>query len=751
MIIEIKYRDKTEWVTAATGDQISWTSYSKKYKKERIQPFYVTPDIIRDTWNAKEHDVQHVSWVSYWFEIFLKESEIDFLRQIKSCSDIKIIQYAKTDAGLVINNSYENIDLSNPDYFEIAETERVADTTGWKTSIKFRTNRTTINKSLPIDYTNRIALSTGQSNWIISETVISIPGKIDSFDAFSIVSFSSSSIQKYKKTPSGWVTEGNNKVVLGFGSNQDVTVLADNSIAIIGDGLGNIARYDFDGLNWNLVGNITNLPGAYDDPHITALSSSRVAIYDNLYGNLAAVDFDGTDWAIAGTPLAVVSSSGYVQKMTASKVAFWDAGVSLKDYDFDGANWTLNDTFALVGTGLGDICRMADDRVAIYGNTSEEISSYTLSGTWSVDTGTTNVGGTNGGLAFIASNEVYLRTASFSGILGYGQKSYYTDFEVLEWDLPVQDINYQWKGQTDLIIQSVSKTGNEILMYFTETDYTNFIEDLKKYKQIVINNTVTISELQYESQLIGDDLFKVIVRGVSGKIVTYKGDPVDNTYSFVVNSITYYTDFNPEEGVPESQNVFVDWYDGSRKLAQSVYKKTLSMLLFFNDVDGQGFEQNFYTGQTKNLNGNTTQDCELVIAPVAEDYYAYIVTGVIQNSVTSHNLSPGNTYNITIAGTPYYTDYQPRLISEAPDINTVENQTGINTSTKSITKQVKQYKFYLNETNAFALKAAFETRGTVKTADGATIYEERDVPIGDPIGVDLYEVVVNCLLSVTDA
>jgi hypothetical protein len=157
MIIEIQYKDKLNW-KSVSGKEIDWTNYSKKYKKERIQPYYIAPEIITDVWNGEENDIQHLSWTSYYFEIFIKESEIDFLRQLKSCSNINIIQYSD-DLGSIINKSYENIDLIKADLFEIQEPERASDTSGWKVAIIFRTERTIINKALPVNNTNNISFN----------------------------------------------------------------------------------------------------------------------------------------------------------------------------------------------------------------------------------------------------------------------------------------------------------------------------------------------------------------------------------------------------------------------------------------------------------------------------------------------------------------------------------------------------------------------------------------------------------------
>ena len=172
-IIEIQYKDYDNWVSVNEAKTVNWDNYSKKYKNQMIQPHYVAPVVIPDSWNGKEHDIQHTSWASYYFEMFLKGSEVHELVKLKSCSDIRIVEYSRTTAGLIITKTYV-VDTSSPEVFIISEPERVNTTSSWKVSVIFRTDRTVINKGKSILDTNELKFTT--SGWALLSESTSLTG-----------------------------------------------------------------------------------------------------------------------------------------------------------------------------------------------------------------------------------------------------------------------------------------------------------------------------------------------------------------------------------------------------------------------------------------------------------------------------------------------------------------------------------------------------------------------------------------------
>jgi hypothetical protein len=628
MIIEIQYKDKSDW-QSVSGKQISWANYSKKYKEERIQPYYVAPFIVTDVWDGKESDIQHVRWTSYYFQLLIKESEIEFINQLKSCSNINIIQYQENDSGLIINNSFENIDLIKSEYLSISEPERVGQTTGWKVDIVFRVDRTVINKALPIDNTNNIRF---QNNQWKNDFVSAIFDRVTNLSSTRVCTSSFGLLQTYDIINDSYVSVGNS---LDTSFDADISALDSTSIALVNDA-NQLSKYSFDGTDWSLTGNTFALAGVIS-PRITSLSSSRVAIYDDGTDTIRAYDFDGTNWSLVGSALSITAGVADIAAMTSSKIALLDpTSKELRDYNFNGSTWSVNQTIVTTINGTVSIAKLESDRVAICSSTEKVLKSYKLDSSWSIESGSLSISVGGAVMSEIDTDKIFLSAGSNAGNYSYGIYDYYSDYDVLDWEKTTENTEISWHDGTIKYGQLISKTGKEYVHYILTENHDTFINDLKKAKETSVNGTI-ISEVSFEKLLIAEGLYKIIVRGVS--------DVTVNTN-------------------------------------------------YFND---------------------------------------------------------NQTYNITIDGTPYYTDYLPQLISESPDINTTENQTGINTSTKSITKQVKQYKFYLNESDAFLLKAAFESRATTKTADGSNVLEEREVS-PEKIGLDsnLYEVVVNCLLSTTD-
>lgn len=168
-LVEIKYRDNQIW-TSVSGIIIDFTGYSRKYKGERTQPYYVLPEVIQDTFNGQTFDVQHIRHDCFYIEFFVRESELHDLSRMKSCSEIIIIEHSQING--VWNRSKEfQLDLTKSDYLEVSEPERAANTTGWKTSIIFRTNRTVINKITTQDTSNVLSVG-GTPYYSIKDTIV---------------------------------------------------------------------------------------------------------------------------------------------------------------------------------------------------------------------------------------------------------------------------------------------------------------------------------------------------------------------------------------------------------------------------------------------------------------------------------------------------------------------------------------------------------------------------------------------------
>jgi hypothetical protein len=765
-ITEIQYKGKFTWVSES-GKETTWDTLSKKYKPGRIQPNYVAPTVVKDTWNGKESDIQHISWTSYFFEMFIKESEIEFLRQLKSSDTVNIIQYSD-DSGTVINKSFENIDLTTSDFLDISDPERAADTSGWKVSVIFRTERTVLSKALPVLNTNNISFQNSET-WQFesgSPFQMTLNTKIDALDSFSIAHINWTSnpqyLTKYENIDGAWVIIGNTLTedFGGVGVYRDVAALDANNVAILIS--ADVAKYTFDGTDWSLVGNRTPLPAAsFPFGRITALSESRIAAIDT-EGELIVMDFDGTDWSQVGSTFNIPaggSGSRDISTLASSKIAYIDDISSvLRSYDFTGFTWTLDENLSISTNGEVSIGSLSSTRVITNvrdgGFTFNGVRSYELTGSgWVEEPGFLSISVTTlypdiTGLDYF---NAFATAANDTGIYNHDASAYYTDFDVIDWVKLTEDIFSNWKGNNSEVVQSISKTGVQIPIYLNTSDADQFIEDFKGSKKTTINGVI-VDEIENESSEVAEDLTKIIARGVLSKVITNKGGSTEDLFPVVMNGNTYYTDFEIEVNEKEVDGVLIDWFDGSQKLAQSTYKKTSALLFFFTGASLDNFQEDFRVSQIKTLNGSPTQEAEITTELTGEDYYRVVITGVVSTTRVNHDMSPNNDYSLTVNGNVYDTDYVPKLISEQGEIDTFENQTGVNSTSKAISKTVRQLRFFLDEADSDQLRQDFELDGQNAVINpGAINVLENRTPEVNELGTssDLYEVVVNCLTAAT--
>lgn len=637
-LVLIEYKDKKNWVTELEQKEVIWDDYSNKLKLERVQPHYVAPTIVTDIWNGKESDIQHVTHESYYFQMFIRESEIEFVQKLKSCSDIKITQKYVNESGLIVENEFI-LDTTKSDLLQISDPERASDTTGWKVDVIFATNRTVINKADPINFTNRITFSTSNNWQLIFEDQIN--GKIAKLDEFNIAALNSGSLQKYKRVGDSWVAIGNSKTIITHGSDSDIIGLDSNSVALVSSGQGILVKYTFSSSNWNQVGNSLDTAGLTSLPGIASFSSSRVVIWNEIAATLTAYDFDGTNWAQVGNSVITTSgSSTYIDAMSSTKLALYDVQVGLSSYDFDGVNFTIDQIIAYSSSGSGALCALSTTRVALINNNNDELRSYTLSGAWSQDAGSLSITGTSvTELVGLNSNELFA-TAGTSGNYTYGISQYFTDFSVLDWNKEVDDVIVDWWDGTQKIAQRINKNGLQAVFYLLNSEHDLFIEKLKESITTEING-IAITEVEFELiPEIAEDYYKIIVRGVKAS-----GGTIVST--------------------------FLDKLDGTYTLAG--------------------------------------------ISPVWS----------------------------------YTTGWFPQFITEDPINNTTSNLTGINTPTKTITKIIKQIKFYRNRSDIFDIKKDFEKWGTIELNDGTGAVAVKEMRPANPeeIGIDLYELAIDCLID----
>ena len=644
MIIEIKYKDKVIW--QGSEKEIEWGYYSKKYKKGRIQPWYTTPVVVTDVWNNKESDIQLEVHDAWYMQFNVKESEKKSITHIKSVSDIQIIQYNETSAGLIVDDSYIP-DLTKSDLIDIQEEPNIGQTSGTTYTIIFKTNRTIVNKTDSYNLSNNIKFTKPTAAWELRFESDEIPGKIDGYNGRYIFSLNGQDLKRYRRIGDNWILANSGTItqtntILG----GDITALSDTSVAIVADqSSGFLVQYDIINEKFTQVGNaLSGIIGAYNSVEIAALSSTQICLYGRndagvpfSFTELKTYDTNGTDWTQTGnTYTRNEATNADICKMTSSKIALANASTNtLSSFNFNGIDWTLDQDFSTtIGTNTS-IARLSDNSVVVLSSFSNIINSYVLSGTWSFVDSLSLVLNSSSKIASVLASEVYISAAT-PGNYDYSESTYYSDYDVLDWIKDTEDVNVDWFDGTIKLAQTVSKKGFEYVQYIKTSDHDDFLELLKESTETKINGNI-ITEVEFEKALIAEDLYKIIIRGVE-----------------------------------------------------------------------------------------TT-------------------------SINTFDLTPNNDHSLSIdngsGAVFYYSDYDPEFVSESPETTTVVNKTGVSTTVKSITKEVKQFRFFGTESETFALKKAFESKGTI-LLDSAPVKENRDVT-PNKLGVDLWEVVCNCLLDTT--
>ena len=639
MIIEIKYRDKQNWLSV-TGKATNWTNYSKKYKNERVRPYFIAPEIVADTWDGLDHEIQHVIWDSYTFEFYIKESEIQSVNQMKSCSDIQILEYSQNNSGTILNKTYI-LDIQKSDYLNISEPESVGQTSASKVTITFRTNRTIINKSLPVLNTNSLQIGDASILNLNSSSILDLdftPSdlfKIFTFSSDKLIVSSEAGLQMFELVNSEWIQLGNN-FNPGYLSLSECAIINSTQIAVF-DTSNQLRCLAWDGTDFAQVGNTFASLGIEANPSISYLLADTIALCSDTGDYIRAYYFDGTDFAQVGNTYATGSISS-------PKIAF----ISLPSPSIVYTNRTVNQAIVLEWDGTD--FTLASSTTDLVLSTSYAIAA-------------------NSGYLYLLSND-YLSIYLLSG--------------------------------STFVLKDRKKT------------------KIGTYPKIAINAYATI--------------------------------PLGLTLNnYIYSELKKYSDFDILEYSKDVEPVNVPWYDGSIRTLQKVNKKGYQILLYILSENIDEFISNYKYVSAYKINGVTVAEPEIEIVQIAIGLFKVVFKGIYTTIINDFDASPNDTYNLKIVSgiTTYdfYTDYPPFLVSEAPNISTYSNENGVQTASKAISKIVKQVKFYLNESDSFNLKILFETLTTV-TLDTVPVLEKREVT-PTLIGVDLYEVIVNCLISAT--
>lgn len=227
-----------------------------------------------------------------------------------------------------------------------------------------------------------------------------------------------------------------------------------------------------------------------------------------------------------------------------------------------------------------------------------------------------------------------------------------------------------------------------------------------------------------------------------------KTKPTSTSVGISIDGTNYYSNYDLIPYYQDNESVTIEWPDGEDRVLQSISKTGSEILLYMSTELVPNFLAKLVRANSITINGTAVLEYEYEKSPIGVGMTRIVIKCV--TTINVNNFISFSLYNVTIndgVNPPwiFYTDYEPYYIAETPEITSFDNGEGVNNSVKSITKLVKQAKFFLNESDAFNLKRRFEKGGTI-TLSGDSVLENRNIA-PDKIGVDLYEVSVDCLLE----
>jgi len=601
MIVEIKYKDKINW-ESVSGKVTNWTNYSKKFKDESVKPYYVAPEVVTDIWGGIERDIQHTRWNSYYFEMFIKGSEIDAINTLKSCSEIYIIEYNETSSGVVINKSYE-LDLTKSDLLIINEPEQMSTTDSWKVSIIFRTERTIINKTPVVDYTNNLKIEslTNSDEYRIFNKSVDTSGNIKSIckltsTRIALYDFNLEELTAYDFNGVNYVPVGNPFTLPGLATSVSIYYLNSTSVVIFERTFYTMGTYSFDGTDWSLVGNKRVI--FTDSYHITSLSDTTISFSSIDASPIQAFEFDGTDWLNLGNSYSIIGATSIITaKLSSTSIALLANGLGyLQAFEFDGTDWTTLGNPYTIGSGI--IYTLSDTTI-LY-KSGNIIKTISFDGTDWVDLNIDYDFTYSGLLATLNSTDlVYSGTLGNNTLTAYtiGNVYYYfSDIPVLDYSLATESLKISWYDGTSKKFQSTSKVGYQIVFYLSYSDSVEF-QKLLNSSDVTSINDIEINEILIEPIPLASDLIKIIVSGISEVIQNNFDIAKNNTYNLKIinDAITYnyYTDYLP---IFISESPIISTYDNSGGVnfpVKRITKEVKQVRFYMNRADAFELKKRF--------------------------------------------------------------------------------------------------------------------------------------------------------------
>lgn len=211
---------------------------------------------------------------------------------------------------------------------------------------------------------------------------------------FSIIPVDNRSVQSStgRRTPIGLRNAGGSVSIPATAAFASVSPVNGDFFAVLtsaGATAGALQAYRLNGSTPAAIGTPLPLTGGLSMSRIGASTVAAV-----VGGELEAYFFNSASWSQLGNSLSV-GGSGSVSDITTlsdTRIAVYLSDSSqIRIYDFNNTDFSLFASVVVTDTGRGSLAALSEDTFVFYGNSSDSLRSYEITGTNIVETSTTTI------------------------------------------------------------------------------------------------------------------------------------------------------------------------------------------------------------------------------------------------------------------------------------------------------------------------------------------------------------------------
>lgn len=344
--------------------------------------------------------------------------------------------------------------------------------------------------------------------------------------------------------------------------------------------------------------------------------------------------------------------------------------------------------------------------------------------------------------------------------LTFGSNTYNSAYILRELTLQETKTEVTLNDGTKKVASTTRKTGYTYTGFFDKETVADLLNKYQLEALIQVSGSgVSITEIlerpDIEVSDIDSNLQQVKLECITSIVKTTFGIETPTVATLTLGATPFNSAYDLTELTLQTQNTEVVFPDGTNKVGATVSKTGYTYTGFFDKDTVADLLEKYQQETNIQVSGTALALTTIIERPPIElsdiddnlqQARANCVTNVV---ITYFNLNPLGTHDLRIIRTKqdivdvtYSTDFPVKIMPEAAEIDTVLDQDGINLTTKSITMDVTQLTFYVNEATAKAIKRNFELGGTV-TLDTVPVLEQREVTPTE-LAPDLWEVIVAC-------